>query len=250
MTFEFVLIDLTTAMTPVGMKPAYGVMAYLISAWEEQVNGPFSEAWGCPLVSFRIAEGAGDRRAKEIAINFRDDIPEAPDALAYHMCTRGIPDIEIGVDLFTSLLTGQDSVCCGGSHEVLELLLNPGANGWKDRQDGSGISDAEEACDYVQNTGYAASNGGTVSNFVLPALFLPGASGPWDYLHVMTARDDLSHGYGIIAETPANVEHIGGLAHASFRKTPVRRIGELTPLQARRKHPYSRTYRRLTGNAP
>ncbi len=252
MTFEFVLIDLTTVATPAGMRPS-PYFDRFIEAWEEQVDGPFSEHWGCPIVSFRVGKSPEDRATGEIAIHFRDVIPEAPGALAYHTITAGVPDIEMGVDLFETPFVGQESMCCGGSHEVLELILNPGANGWKEKLDGSQEMNAEEACDFVQNTSYTASNGGTVSNFVTPPFFLPGSEGPWDYLDVMTSQDDVSHGYGDIADAPGRTSQIGGTLAAMAAMAPgrgfvcptVRRIGTLTPLQSRRKsHPFSRGSRR------
>ena len=67
-----------------------------------------------------------DRQRGDIAAHFRDNIPEAPDALAYHTVTDGIPDIELGCDLFSSLGDEGDSLSSGAGHEVLELLLDPG----------------------------------------------------------------------------------------------------------------------------
>ena len=234
--FCFVLVDHTTDATPAAMRPA-GRFADMMGAWQAQIDGEFAQAWGDQTVSFRVASGPTDRATNEIALNFRDTIPEAPGALAYHEVVNGVPDIELGVDLFTSLVDGQESLSCGGSHELLELLRDAGANGWKERQDGSGVMDAEEACDFVQNTSYQAPNGVTVSNFVTPPFFVPGSAGPWDYLGVMQTQYDVSHGYGITAPSPSATTQIGG-ARATH-------VGKLTELQRRRKaHPYSRTSRR------
>jgi hypothetical protein len=107
--------------------------------------------------------------------------------------------------------------------------------------------DAEEACDFVQNTGYPADNGAWLSNFVLPTFFLPGSAGPWDYLGVMKTQEDVSHGYGILAAAPtvtteATITKIEGAAR---RRAYITHTGSLTLAQARRKaHPYSRAHRR------
>jgi hypothetical protein len=241
--FCFVLVDLTTDATSPEMRPA-PILQTIIDAVSEQVNGPFAEAYGQGAVAFRIASSPADRATNEIACNFRDTIPEAPGALAYHQIVSGVPDVELGVDLFLSLLDGLVSLSGGFSHEILELLRDAGANGWKDC--GTGTMNAEEACDFVQNTGYTASDGAWVSNFVLPSFFIPGASGPWDQLGVMQTQDDVSNGYGIQAASPANVTQISGMmgaAHHHGRLVYVN--GNLTELQRKRKsHPYSRTYRR------
>jgi hypothetical protein len=244
--FAFVLIDHTTSATPDALKPA-PAFERMTAAWLEQIEGPFADAYGEQCVSFRIAANESDRQANEIAINFRDTIPEAPGALAYHTVVNGIPDIELGVDLFSDLTTTQESVSSGGSHELLELLQDIGANEWADRQDASGEMDAKESCDFVQNTGYAASNGVWLSNFVLPSFFIPQAPGPWDDMGVMTSQYDVSNGYGIQGNSPNNITQIGGakLGLATHRGRSFYIVGNLTEVQRKRKsHPYSRTYRR------
>ncbi|HZU83817.1 MAG TPA: hypothetical protein VE987_12910 [Polyangiaceae bacterium] len=195
---------------------------------------------------FRVATSVTDRSSGEIAINIRQSLPEAPDAAAYHYDNAGVPDIEVGVSEFEGLIDGNDAVSAGIDHEVKETLGDLGANGWKDN--GQGKVDAEEYCDKVQNTGYAASNGVMLSNFLFPSAFIPGASGPWDYLGVMQSQDDVSNGYGIQADSPANVGQIGGQRVMGEHVTGGRRVhavGSLTEKQLRRKaHPWSRAYRR------
>jgi hypothetical protein len=245
--FKFVLVDLTTSATPAALKPA-AAFADMIAAFSEQIAGEFGAAWGDQDVTFRVASSPTDRATDENAINCRDTIPEAPDALAYHQVVGGVPDIEIGIDLFSALTTGPESVSSGIDHELLETLRDAGANGWKDRQDESGEMDAEEVCDFVQNTGYAASNGVMLSNFVRPSFFVPGSSGPWDYLGVMTSQYDVSSGYGIQAPSPSAESQIGGLRpHTpppSMSRLP-HIVGTLSETQRKRKaHRYSRASRR------
>ncbi len=233
--YAFVLIDLTTSKTPSALRPAAHFSSF-IDAIFEQSMGPYSDHYGTPVVSFRIGSSPTDRKPNEIAINFRDDIPEAPGALAFHQVVNGVPDIEMGVDLFDSISGEGEGMLGGLSHELLELFGDVGANGWKDRQDTSGLLDAEELCDFVQNTSYKASNGGHVSNFVLPSFFIPGSAGPWDYLGVMKSQYDYSKGYGIVSNSSGS--HQLGMASTHVH-------GTLTENQKKRKsHPYSRTYRR------
>jgi hypothetical protein len=242
-----VFVDLTTSATPDAMRPA-SYMQAIIDAVTEQVNGPFAAEWGTTPMSMRIGSGPTDRGATEIAVNFRDTL-DVQGALAYHATVNGVPDIEVGVDLFESAIVGQESVACGVSHEILEMARDLGANGWKDRQDSTGLSDAEEMCDFVQNTSYPANNGATMSNFVTKAFFVPGSAGPWDYLGVMTSQRDVSHGYGIVEQSQTTTSQIDGFKYASLHKTLNGRfiftIGELTDKQKRRKdHEHSRAYRR------
>lgn len=241
----FAVIDLTTDQTPAEKRPAQA-LPVMIAAWTEQIEGPFAVAFGLVTIAFRVASGPTDRQPNEIAINFRDTIPEAPGALAYHQVVNGVPDIEIGVDLFDTLTDGSgtnEAVSAGTSHELLELLGDIGANLWSELQDGSGKMVAREECDKVQNTGYQASNGVWVSNFLLPAYWIPGAPGPYDQLGVMSDRSDVSHGYEIQADGPQNETQVGGVKGETRRRTS--HVGSLTERQlARKRHPYSRSHRR------
>jgi hypothetical protein len=207
MLFSFVLIDLTTSATPDAMRPA-SVLQSIADAASEQVNKTFAAVFGGASAAFRVGSGPTDRATNEIAINFRDTL-DVQGALAYHQVVGGVPDIEEGVDLFQTLTSGAESLSVGVTHEVLETLRDAGCNGWKDKQDGSGLTGAEECCDPVQNTCYPASNGVDVTNFVLPSYWTPGASAPFDQLGVMTSTTDLSNGYEIQAQAPTNETQAG-----------------------------------------
>jgi hypothetical protein len=249
MQFSFVFLDLTTSATADTLKPA-PLFGPLINALIEQLERPFGTEWGEQCCDFRVGSSPTDRLPGEVAVNFRDTIA-AQGALADHQVNNGIPDIEIACDLFAGLTTGQDSMSVGVDHEILELLLDAGANGWKDRQDVTGLSDAEEACDFVQNTNYQASNGLSMSNFVLRSFFIPGALGPWDHLGVMKSARDVSNGYGIVAESPTDVSQIGGMQapilgmRMDHRGLRIHTVGYLTALaKLRIMHPYARHFRR------
>lgn len=249
--FCIVLVDLTTDKTPDVMRPA-AHFSDMIAAWLEQINNEFSFNHGSSSVFFRISTDPLNRSPVEIAMNFRDTIPEVPDALAYHQVVNGVPDIEIGVDLFDSLTDGYDPVSVGGGHEILELIKDAGANGWKDKQDNTGFMCAEEMCDVVQNVYYAASNGILLPNFLLPSYFIPGAPGPWDYRALMTGRDDMSNGYEIRAAAPGTVTTVSarsmrGMHLDKHRGMVVFMHGSETLNQdqlKRKSHRFSRTHRR------
>ncbi len=246
MTFRFAFYDHTTDATPAKMKPTQAFAA-LVKGMSDATH-IFSDNARANLSTFRIAKDVNDRiGGREIGVHFRDTIPEAPDALAYHQTVGGIPDIEIGVDLFSNLVDNGDGLSSGLSHEIFELINDPGANGWKDRQDGSGLCDAEESCDVVQNTGFLLGDI-YISNFLLPSFFIPQAEGPWDYLGKMRSQYDISHGYNIQATSPKHIAQVTGDAK-SFRMNEnhlwVMVKGELTEKQIERKRlTTSRPFRR------
>jgi hypothetical protein len=244
MIYSMVFVDLTSAGTPSELRPA-PQFGRIIDALKEQLDHDYAPEYGPVLYTFRVACSPSDREVGEIAVNFRDTIPEAPGALAYHTVTNGVPDIELGVDLFASLTEGQESLSCGLSHEVLEMLGDPGANLWSDRQDAGGHMDARELCDFVQNTSYQASNGVTLSNFVLGAFFIPASVGPWDFLDVMKSQYDVRHGYGIQAPSPQENTQIGGIRAALATLDARKTVGKILDSQIKRKRlAYSRSYRR------
>jgi len=218
--------------------------------------GPFAQATG-RSASVRLGASSDDRQVDEYAMNIRHSIPEAPGALAYHYVTNGVPDIELGWDLFDGVIDGPDPFSVGVDHELKEALRDPGANGWKDGVNSNGKASADEACDKVQNTFRKASNGVTLSNFLLESAFIPGAAAPYDALGVMTSQDDLSNGYDIeadvenVTQVHSDADTDGSRAliaiekHATKRKVTMRNATNLTPKQLKRKtHPWSRAHRR------
>jgi hypothetical protein len=72
------------------------------------------------------------------------------------------------------VLTGDWSVSCTLSHEVLEMFIDPNCNLWAN--DGQGSVYGLEVCDPVEAPHYTVNVGGqdvAVSNFVTPAWFDP-----------------------------------------------------------------------------
>ena len=247
MEFNFVILDFTTDATPPELRPTPAILGLIVADINEQLGREYADAYGHPKANVRVGTNNQDRKPGEFGINLRDTIPEAPGALAYHTVVNGIPDLEIGVDLFDSLTDGADSMSGGIDHEILETLDDAGANGWKDKS--NGVMGAEENCDPVQNTYYKGTNGTTLSNFVYPNYFIPGSAGPWDYLGVMRSQDDVeAHGYEIQAASPDHVNQVGGMAARASKVHPGKVVfihGKLTEKQiARKSHPYARTRRR------
>jgi hypothetical protein len=244
------LVDMTTDATPANLRPG-AFLSALAQALDEQVQGPFAQAYGQQLVTLVVGT-CETRQPTDVAMNFRDTL-DVQGALAYHMVVGGVPDIEIGCDLFASLGDEGEAMSQGAGHELLEMLLDPGANLWEDMT--TGLMRAKEACDTVQNTGYKSSNGLWMTNFLLPAAWVPGAPGPWDYLAVMQSQDDWSKGYEIQAAPPSAENQVGGMkapgrlgesiGHHVFGSVFAKAGVELSSMQlARKRSRYSRTYRR------
>jgi hypothetical protein len=239
MDWKLALIDLTTSTTPADLKPTQVFGDLMVASLE--LSGYFAQLTGITVnLSIRVASSPDDRQPGELACNFRDTL-DVQGALAYHQVVNGLPDVEVGVDLFTGLTDGDEPLTVGFTHELLEMLGDPGANEWADKQDGSGLMCAKEFCDLVQNTNFAAKNGIPVTNFVLPAYFIPGSIGPYDYLNAVKDPKDTSHGYEIQAPSPTDVTQVAGLSGLPH----TRMAGSLTDVQRKRKsHPLSRTSRR------
>ena len=250
---SIVLVDLTTDITPANLRPTPTYLDDLIAALNEQIQGPFASEYGPQPVTLRRASSPTDRAPTEYGMNYRDTL-DVQGALAYHTVVGGVPDIEIGCDLFSTLGTtytvGDEPLSQGAGHELLELLGDVGANLWEDM--GTGIMRPREECDTVQNTGYTASNGLWMTNFLLRSAWIPQAAGPWDYLGLMKSQDDYSNGYEVQAAPPTTETQVGGLAaprrlgeSVGHMLGSVYIVGSLTEMQRKRKaSPFSRTYRR------
>lgn len=250
MNFAFVLIDMTTDATPSELRPTSEKGFMLMQAWMEQIMGPFTKEWGAQLCTMRYGSES-DRDPTDIAVHFRDSIPEAPGALAFHQVVNGVPDIELGCDLFSSWADSGDSssLSVGGSHELLELLGDPGANRWADLQDQLNRTRAMETADRVQNTCYPACNGYPVTNFVNQSFFIPGASGPYDYMGALTDQNPPQSGdklgYEVIGDSPNNIQQVTGMHGLTLKpgKRMIYLLGDI-PDRKKRRRPFSRTYRR------
>lgn len=95
---------------------------------------------------------------------FMDDA-DAPGALAYHDLDSGLPIAKVFVK---TTLAAKESLSVSASHELAEMLVDPGINEWAQAEDGSFVS--YEACDPVEETSFMV-NGFAMSDFVTPAYF-------------------------------------------------------------------------------
>ena len=247
---SFVILNLCPDGAEIAGADVAASLAAIRDALEEQADA-IDRVYGGGPYPIRVGANPTDRGPDEIGCNVRPTVQNlAPGALAFHQVVNGVPDVEIGIDECTTVTKGNGSLSQGLSHEIGETIVDAGANGWETSADGA-TQAAREACDMVQNTFYEASNGVSLSNWLYPNAWVPGAPGPWDYLGVMKAADDVSNGYVIEATSPTDVHDVAGGARVLSRTLrpgdgrAVRVRGTLDERQLRRKaHPWSRTSRR------
>jgi hypothetical protein len=135
------------------VAPAYGLTATLIGP-----TAPPPGAW---------------------AMILKDD-SDQPGALGYHEVLAGVPTGYVFVKTCLSAI-GDWTSCL--SHEIIEMIADPTC----DKQATSGGHTYDyEACDPVEADGYMV-NGVNLSNFVLPAWYVTGRPGPYDFLGKLQA---------------------------------------------------------------
>jgi hypothetical protein len=181
---KWVLIDNTNgATTQNGSKLSAGVLANIAEAVTNQVNQEFAGEWGAQA-SIRVGANKNDIQPDELGYLFVPTLPDAPGAGAYHDITKkGVPfaicAVEMSVDLY-----GPNGVSVDASHEILETAGDQGANSFAN--DNKGLLHALEMCDAVEVQTYGKNcKDGTVvqvSNWLLRSWFIPGASGPYEYM--------------------------------------------------------------------
>jgi hypothetical protein len=193
-----------------------------IAPLQVQVSQHFAPAWGHDAVlSFTPKGSKPDPSAWWLAIL---DTSDQAGALGYHDLTNtGQP---LGKVFAASDKQYKMSVSVTISHELLEMLGDPGINmvaSGEDKQ-GNPAFYAFEACDACEDDSYGyAINGVTVSDFVYPSWFGGVAGGPYDYKgHISKPFTILSGGYiGMWTPSTGWTQITGDNAHgAAHRSRP------------------------------
>lgn len=240
---SFVLVDQST-MTDL----AYGgeltpeILAKIAFACQEQLNGPFADAWGGSY-TVRVGKDAADVGPNDVGCFIRDTL-DIPGAAAYHdRLPNGAPVAYFAREDNNSLTDGPESLSVDMSHELDETAADPGANRWADEA-GDRTEKAIEAADQVQNTCYAASNGVSVTNFLYPSAFDPGAAPPYDHLGKLKAQDDYDFGYEIVRSITAEAHDLQAEPLAARKGAKTVSTRGTPRLTQRRRHTHSRARRR------
>lgn len=160
-----------------------GLSRPLLLSWAEafamQVATDFASMWQTLPVDVLVVDTLSEVPHDACIVHFVDRIPEAPDALAYHMRdTKNRPVARIGV--YTSLDNGGtlDDVSESASHEILEAWEDPYCTEWIEYDGDKYVAD--EVCDPVQGTPYKIKDV-TVANFVGSRWRDLGGEGPFDF---------------------------------------------------------------------
>lgn len=178
--------------------PPAGTLDAITNAIDEQLHA-LAKRWGEYV--WQVVDDA-KRVGFYIALL---DSPDVADALGYHdVGPDGKPYARVFLDpIFDhagSWTFGALSVSAVISHEVCELVGDPGANRWANSADGQMW--ALELCDAVESDWYRASNGVSVSNFLLPAYFNPFGTAPFDEMRNLTKPFEVGRGgYAITMES-------------------------------------------------
>lgn len=164
---------------------------------------------------------------------FAEDDIACQGALAYHDFdpTKAVNPYAL-VEVPESLADGGvDQVMIAMTHELVEMLVNPGCGYWADA---TPLSDADtdsatalqaakllalESADPVEDTWFKL-RGHKVTNFVYPAYFEPWTDGPLDYLGaVSSAHQILEGGYQLVRST-TSVTQVVNVGFGPFQRLP------------------------------
>src|SRR5262249_41700135 len=128
------------ATVPLGVD-----LGKLVSALDKQMQRDFVPIWGYPAKLYVTKNPKPD----EWQVVFLDDA-DAANALGYHDITKdGQPISKVFVK--TTVAAGQ-KVSVTTSHELLEMMIDPGAQLWA--QNADGLFYAYEMCDAVEEEEY------------------------------------------------------------------------------------------------
>jgi hypothetical protein len=191
----------------------------LVAALDKQMKRDFVPIWGYPATLYITDKPKSD----EWQFVFLDDA-DAANALGYHDLTKdGQPVSKIFVK--TTVAAGE-KVSVTASHELMEMMIDPGAQLWAENSDG--LFYAYEMCDAVEAEEYDI-DGIAVSDFLFPSFFESWhkiGSVQFDYLKkVDRPFQTLHNGYQIVSNGKTTREVFGSLAKARhFQEVEVRKM--------------------------
>jgi hypothetical protein len=190
----------------------------LVNALQKQIDRDFVPVWGYPAKLYVTKTPAPN----DWQIVFFDDADVA-NALGYHDITvDGQPVSKVFV---STVIAAGEKISVTASHELLEMLIDPGAQLWASA---NGYFYAYELCDAVEEEEYEI-DGVAVSDFVYPSFFEPWRkprSARFDHLEkVSSPLQTLQRGYQIVSNG-RSVREIFGSApkEMHFRTQEVRTL--------------------------
>ena len=200
----------TIAFVNLATVPLGTDLRKLVAALDKQMQQDFVPIWGYPATLY-VAQKP---KPGEWQVVFLDDA-DAANALGYHDITKdGQPVSKVFVK--TTVAAGQ-IVSVTASHELLEMMIDPGAQLWA--QNTNGWFYAYEMCDAVE--------GVAVSDFVYPSFFESWhepRSVQFDHLgKVAQPFQTLQNGYQIVSDGKSTREIFGSAPkERDFRELEIR----------------------------
>jgi len=202
------------ATVPLGID-----LGRLVSALDKQLQRDFVPIWGYPATLYVTDKP----KPNEWQIVFLDD-SDAADAMGYHDLTKdGQPVSKVFVK---TTIAAKQKVSVTASHELLEMLIDPGAQMWA--QASNGRFYAYEVCDAVEEEEYVI-DGVAVSDFVYPSFFESWhqpTSTRFDHLQkVSRPFQTLQNGYQVVSNGAVAREVFGsGPKEINFQEVEVRTL--------------------------
>jgi hypothetical protein len=170
-----------------------------------------ADRWGVPRMPVAFYASVNDLPSPEcIGVVIVDNLDD-PGALGYHSAVAGLPFAKVQAEDFA----GTAGIL---SHEILETLIDPPADRWWDR--GNGTKVAAENSDPVEGDSYdepvtlgipgqEETRAVPVSNYVLPAWKTPGAPGPYDRMGRLSAPFTMTPGgYMVVEDANGNDDEV------------------------------------------
>lgn len=230
MTFLFALITESKLVSPAEL--------FLMREALEANAADCAKAWGldAPAVDVLPAQSTLPEFCQPVVFTDEDSDPEA---LAYHYWQVNRPAARVLCTKASGVFTGDWSMSELASHEILEALVDPECNQWRLVPTRSGVFQALEVCDPVQDSyDIQPTKDGdpvvTVSNFVIRSYFGSELMPPFDHLGTLVRPFEIgTDGYALFEQNGNTwTENDNGPFAYSSEKP-----GAL--------HPWSRTMRRL-----
>ena len=207
----------TIAFVNLATAPLGTDLSKLVAALNKQMQRDFVPIRGYPATLY----SAQNAKPGEWQVVFLDDA-DAANALGYHDLTKdGQPVSKVFVK--TTVAAGQ-KVSVTASHELLEMMIDPGAQLWA--QNSNGRFYAYEMCDAVEDKEYEI-DGVPVSDFLYPSFFESwhrARSVQFDHLgKVAQPFQTLQNGYQIVSDGKSVREIFGSRPkEQNFREVEVR----------------------------
>lgn len=210
----------------------------MAQALTQYLNEDVAGEWG----GFAVCRVATEANDGEIPCYILDD-PDIANAAGYHdKDPQGRPYMRCFRSVSPTILAGPQSLMLTLSHECAETFVDPSANLWADRADGT--EEALEAADRVEDSFYEV-NGCSCSNFLTRNAFDPGATSGFDKLGLLQTQTAMTPGgYVIVRSTASNITPTAMGTLLTHTKQ-IKAEGNIVRLRIdHKRHPGSRSYRR------